>query len=345
MARSRKCARLRGLPAALFLLSFTPCLHAQDIPLVSGGVGFLTSTNGGNTTYIPRIDPLIAAPLGKRLLFEGRASLNEIAFPNPGKGYDTTHFIGVNYMQADFFVDRPITLVGGYFLTPFGTYNERLTPFWINNLQDAPLIFPIGTMNSASGLGGELRGNAFSNGKVSITYAAYMAAGVTNEQIVSSRSAGGQVGVYFPKARLEVGASYGRLLEHDSSNSSGFDVWWEPEKFPLKLRSEYAHGAHSQGYWIEGDYRLSQFGGEESAIGRLQPVIRVQQSFRNSAASDGLPSADTQRLDLGIDYFLPRDFRINTSYSRQFSATGNTNIWETALIYRFVLPTWKGKKQ
>jgi len=36
--------------------------------------------------------------------------------------------------------------------------------------------------------------------------------------------------------------------------------------------------------------------------------------------------------------------RMNTSYARQFSSSGNVNIWETALIYRFLFPTWKGKK-
>jgi hypothetical protein len=38
---------------------------AQDTPLLSGGVGFLTSTNGGNTTYTPIIEPLLAAPIGR----------------------------------------------------------------------------------------------------------------------------------------------------------------------------------------------------------------------------------------------------------------------------------------
>jgi hypothetical protein len=55
------------------------------------------------------------------------------------------------------------TLVGGYFLIPFGTYNERLTPLWISNLQDAPLIYSLGNVGSGSGTGGEIRGSAVSN--------------------------------------------------------------------------------------------------------------------------------------------------------------------------------------
>jgi len=113
---------------------------------------------------------------------------------------------------------------------------------------------------------------------------------------------------------------------------------------PLKFRSEYAHGAHAAGYWIETDYRLSKFGGPESLIGRLEPVFRWQQVFRNSPdPTDGLPSADTKRTDFGLDYHLPHEVRINTSYGRQFSPLGNRNVWETGIVYRFLFPAWKGK--
>jgi hypothetical protein len=40
---------------------------AQDVPLISGGVGFFTNTNGGATSYQPHIEPLIAAPIGLSL--------------------------------------------------------------------------------------------------------------------------------------------------------------------------------------------------------------------------------------------------------------------------------------
>src|SRR6266702_3160152 len=116
-----------------------------------------------------------------------------------------------------------------------------------------------------------LRGNALSKSKVSIDYAAYFSAHSsavgTNDQFISSRSSGGKVDVYLPEARLEIGASYGRSLEGKHTNSYGTHVWWEPATVPLKIRSEYAHAAHSQGYWVEADYRLSRFNGEESLIG------------------------------------------------------------------------------
>jgi hypothetical protein len=335
--------RIAATLLSLAVLSFGPGLTAQEVPLISGGLGFLTNTNAGSTSYQLAAVPVLAAPIGEHLLVEARGNLLESFSPNSQGGYDSSHFLAWSYVQADYIATSHLTIVGGDYLIPFGTYNERLIPIWISNLQDAPLIFPIGT-GTTTGLGGQVRGNAYSNGNVSISYAAYVSAGSTNKQFQTSRSVGGQGYAYFPKARLEVGASYGRLREGNHSNAVGVHVWWEPEKVPLKIRSEYAHGPHSQGYWIEADYRLSQFHGPESLIGRLEPVFRLQQTFRNSPDfTDGLPSANTQRTDFGLDYHLPHEVRINTSYERQFSSTGNFNIWETGIVYRFLFPAWRSK--
>src|ERR1700742_2976416 len=78
---------------------------AQDTPLLSGGVGFFTSTNGGNTTYTPIIEPLLAAPLGQHLLVESRAALVETISPG-SNGYDFSHFIGLTYLQGDYIASR-----------------------------------------------------------------------------------------------------------------------------------------------------------------------------------------------------------------------------------------------
>ena len=335
---------------AVALFAGTLCILPQGLtqntPLISGGVGFFSSTNGGNTTYLPVLSPVLAAPIGPQLLVESRAFLVESFSPKgTGQpGYTTSHFVGLTYLQLDYLATSHVTVVAGEFLTPFGTYNERLSPIWINNFQNAPLITSLGTMGTGSGIGGMLRGSAVSTSKLSIDYAAYFSTNSTNEQLQSERSSGGRVDLYLPEQRLEIGASYGRLLEGKQANYFGAHAWWEPANNSFKLRSEYAHGRHSQGYWIEADYRLSSFGGQDTFVGRMEPVFRWQQVFRNSPdATDGLPSADTQRADFGFDYRLPHEVRIDTSYARQFSSTGNRNIWQTGIVYRFLFPAWKGK--
>lgn len=302
---------------------------AQDVPLISGGGGFITSTKGGNTTYLPVIAPLLAAPVGRHLLVESRATILESYFPRGGgqSGYKHDAFLGLSFLQADVLLSRQVTLVAGEFLTPFGTYNERLTPIWISNFEDAPLIYSLGTMNTGSSVGAMLRGSAYSNDRVNVTYAAYFSASSTNEQFNAQRASGGQASIFLPHPGLEVGASFDRRLQDTRQNFSGVHVWWEPAGTHLRVRSEYARGAHARGYWVETDYRLARFHGEDSLIGRFEPVFRMQQTFRSSPdTQDGLPTSDTQRADFAFDYHLPHEVRINTSYSREFSSAGNRNI-------------------
>ncbi len=335
----------RRVALPLVLLCATGIARAQDTPLISGGVGFQTNTNGGNTTYSPITEPLIAVPIGHKFLVESRAILTESFFPTGGpQGYDHSHFISLTYLQGDYIANRHLTIVGGSFLTPFGTYNERLSPIWITNLQDGPLITSLGAMGTGTGLGGELRGSAISRRKYSVDYVAYFSARSGNEQFNSERSTGGRASLYLPERRLEVGLSYGRLLQGTRENFYGTHVWWEPKDTAFRLRSEFARGHHAQGYWIEADYRTKAFGGLDSWVGRIEPVFRMQQTFRrDTIVSDGLPMVNTQRADFGLDYNLPHNTRILTSYSRQFSSTGNKNIWETGIVYRFLFPAWKGK--
>ena len=319
---------------------------AQETPLISGGAGFITSTTAGNTTYIPVISPLLAAPLGSHILVESRATILDAYFPKGGgqPGYTSSSFLGLSYLQMDYLANRHLTVVAGEFLTPFGTYNERLTPIWISNYESAPLIFPLGTMSTASSVGGMVRGSAFSNDNVSLDYAAYYSAASTNEQFNAQRSSGGRASLYFPKARVELGGSYGRLLEGTHQNFEGLHLWWEPADALVKFRSEYAHGEHSQGYWMESEFHLARASSGNVFRRSLQPVVRWQQAFRSSPdASDGLPSADTNRVDFGLDFLFPHDVRVNSSYSRQLSSTRNSNIWQTGIVYRFLFPTWRGK--
>nr|WP_257030835.1 hypothetical protein [Edaphobacter lichenicola] len=344
--KSRWSARL--LLFGVAVLFATQYGKAQDTPLISGGVGFFTNTTAGSTTYLPIVSPLLAAPIGDHFFIESRAALLEDFTPKADgqSGYDHSHFIGLTYLQGDYIASSHVTVVGGSFLTPFGTYNERLSPIWINNLQDGPLIQTLGVMTTGVGLGGQVRGSAISRRNFSIDYAAYFSARSGNEQFNSKRSSGGRVSLYLPAKRLEVGFSYGRLLQGTQENFYGTHVWWEPKDSAFRLRSEWARGQHAQGYWVEADYRPTYFGGLNSWIGRVEPIFRIQQTFRiDSIASDSLPIVNSQRADFGLDYNLPHNTRILTSYSRQFSSSGNVNIWETGIVYRFLFPAWKGKQK
>lgn len=319
--------------------------RAQDyVPVISGGLGFLSTTSGGTHIDEPVILPVLAAPLGDHILIEARGGFEEFFIQNNGTGPYSHQFFGeLDYAQADIIVNSWLTLVGGRFLTPFDIYGERLSAIWVHNLQDVPIIFAIGTRNSGSSLGGMARGVFTPSKDVEINYTAYYSTSNNSAYWAAGRAAGGRVGVLFPDQRLEIGTSYQRYLQNTHLNSYGAYLSWQPYAAPLDFKAEFAHSPSGYGYWAEAAYRLSRFRGPDSIIGRLQPVFRMQQFVRKQfIPGDTLPGANTQQADFGIDYYLPHEVRFNADYSRQFSSLGNFNIWDIGITYRFMFPLWPG---
>src|SRR5208283_441031 len=146
-------------------------------------------------------EPVLAAPLGQHILVESRAAFLETFSPNSGSkpGYNHSHFVEETYLQGDFLACPRLTIVAGHYLIPFDTYNERLSPPWIGNFQDGPLISPLGLLQGGSGLGGMLRGSAFSSNKYSISYAYFYSTRRNAEEFAAHRGTGGRASLYLPE--------------------------------------------------------------------------------------------------------------------------------------------------
>jgi hypothetical protein len=334
--------------ALLPLWSGIPLRAQSNTPIISGGVQYLSTTAGGATVFQPTIAPVVAVPIGERWLIESRGTFDEVIFRENGTTgpYHALTFSSVDYLQLDYVASSHLTVTVGQFLTPFNIYNERLAPVWIHNLADAPLIAGIGTRTSGSSDGAMLRGVVVSRKNLELNYTAYFSSLVNARQFGAGRTAGGRVGAFIPRTRLEVGVSYQRFLQHEHLNSWGTYLVWEPNAVPLELRAEYAHTRGGQGYWVEGAYRFSQFHGPNHWLGRLQAVARLQQFYLGTPAPDDvLPGADTQKADFGLNYYLPHNLRLNASYGRQFSSQGNTNIWNLQVTYRFLFPLVPGESK
>jgi hypothetical protein len=329
----------------LLVLCAGEAAQAQDyVPVISGAVGFLSTTSGGTHVNEPIIVPVLSAPIGDHILIEARGGFEEFFVQPNGTGPTSRQFFGgLDYAQVDVIVNSWLTLVGGKFITPFGIYNERLLPIWIHNLQNAPIIFTIGTRNSSESLGGMARGVFTPAKDLQVNYTAYYSTTNQSANWGAARTAGGRVGFFLPEQRFEVGVSYQRYLQDTHMNSFGAYLSWQPYSAPLDFKGEFAHSLNGYGYWAEAAYRLSRFRGPDSLVGRLQPVVRVQQFVRKQFTfEDASPGANTQEADLGVDYYLPHEIRFNADYGRQFSSQGNENIWDVGITYRFMLPLWPG---
>jgi hypothetical protein len=335
----------RFLGTLLLAVLGAAAAHAQEnVPILSGGVGVLGASDGGAPSAQPVIAPVLTIPIGSKWLIESRADIRGFIAPEDGTTGPVQGSLSttLEYLQVDYNATSWLTVTAGRFLTPFGIFNERIGAIWINKFESAPLIYPIGTARGY--LDGIMtRGTIVSTPGYSINYIAYASTLSTVSNLESQRSAGSRVGVFFPKARLEIGTSYQKLLQGNRTNSQGVDVSWEPDRVPLDFKAEWAHSPSGQGYWFQTAYRLSQFSGPDSFVGRFEPVFRMQQFLRGQAISgDELPAHGAQEADFGLNYYLPHSVRLHAAYGRQFTPTRNTNLWEFGFTYRFLFPMWPG---
>ncbi len=339
--RSR-CALFLAVFLSPALLFAQPYGADSPVPILTGNAGFFTNVVAGKTEIVSEINPVVLVPLGEHWLIEARGEFEgDFQRKDWGDGpYGGQVGKELDYLQADYIANPYVTVTVGRFLTPFGIYNERLYPIWIRDLQSTPLIFPIGT-GSSNGV--MFRGGFPLNAKVNLNYATYFSVASTNDTLDSDRIAGGRAGLFFPGPRIEVGASWQKLLQEERTNAFGFHFAWQPTPLPLNLRSEYARSDLGSGYWIEAAYRLSQIRGWNKFMRRAEVVGRVQQLFAGTVDEDdaeeyGLPDVNTQEADFGLNYYLHDGLKATASYGRQFSSDGNFNLWNVGIAYRFALP-------
>ena len=333
----------------LILLQFFAPVHGHSqaaeaekpVPILSGTAGFLTSVTAGQTLLDTQFNPVVLVPLGERCLVESRGEFEGEFQRQPSGIFGGPVNKHLDYLQADYIANPYVTITAGRFLTPFGIFNERLYPEWIRALQPDPLILPIAT---ASSDGAMLRGGFPVSTRANLNYAGYVSVTSIGVQgVESERHVGGRLGFFFPGPRLEVGASWQKVLQDDRKNAVGFHLAWQPRPLPLSIHAEFARSNQGSGYWIEGAYRLSQARFWEKAMRRTELVARAQQFFNGNISSDaaqalGLPGANTREADFGVNYFLKDGLKAVASYGRQLSSAGNFNQWTVGIAYRFLVP-------
>jgi hypothetical protein len=324
----------------------TGSTHAGYVPVLSGAAGYVYSVNGGTPTLQPEINPVLLVPIGSHVLGEARGAFVGVFNRRNGNGdYTGQVFSSLDYAQIDWLADTHVMVSGGKYILPYGLVSERLDPIWIDNFQNLPLTFAVGLQTSGFGVGGELRGVAVQTDKYSVQYAAYYSAHSNAYQFNSSHAIGFDTSVYFPVQRVEVGTSYQRYMDDPKHvNNEAVYVSWQLPQIPLDIKSEWDHGYYGQGYWIEAAYMLSQVPVANNFFKNVQVVGRMQQSFPDHGGGHGVPGIQTARPGVALNYYIRDNWRIISSYERNFTATKNTNMWTVGFTYRFVWPLWPGRK-
>jgi hypothetical protein len=351
---TRNFAWLRAV--CVFTVFLIPAvLRAQSIstdrpvPILTGSVGYFTFVTAGQTELDAQVNPVLLLPLGDDWLVESRAEF-EGAFQHPpgGGAYGGLVSKNLDYLQVDYIANPYLTVTLGRFLTPFGIFNERLYPIWIRSLQQDPLILPL-SAESSDGI--MLRGGFPVNAKANLSYAVYVSAISTgHSNLQSDRNVGGRMGFFVSGLRIEVGASWQKLLQDERTDAFGFYSTWLPRGLPLNIHSEYARSNQGSGYWVDGAYRLSDVPFWQNSMRRLEVAARAEQFFHGQISSDqaqalGLPGANTREGEFGLNYYLHDGLKATAGYGRQFSSDGKFNLWTVGIAYRFALPLGSAGQQ
>jgi hypothetical protein len=130
------------------------------------GVGFagFEALHGSKSTFNAGFNPVFLWQPTDRLFFEAQLELGL-------EGNETS--LALEYATLFYTVNDYVTIGAGRFLTPFGTFSERLHQAWINKLPDNPFAFDDGGITPEGTMGVEIRG-AFALGETSkVMYAVY----------------------------------------------------------------------------------------------------------------------------------------------------------------------------
>lgn len=312
-------------------------------PVLSGGVAFVPTWDGGKPILDLIASPVLLVPLGNNFFFESRGEFEGEFQRRNGTSGDFTGAVdkSLDYAELDYVGNRYFTLTLGRFLTPFNIFNERLYPAWIRNTQSDPLIFPLGT---GSDDGAMLRGGMNASRNVAVNYAVYFSTLSKNAALQSERHGGMRAGIFLPRRRLEIGASVQHQLQNFRVTRYGTYLEWQPLRLPFDLRSEGAYSREEgTGFWIEGAYRFRN--APFLSLRRAQLVGRTQIFHAGNVPPPKaeLPNIDTKRTEAGVNYYLNDGWKALVSYGRTFTAAGNSNIWTVGMTYRFVFPLEPGQ--
>lgn len=298
--------------------------------LVTGNanVQYHWAGHGEEHSFLAAFEPLFLFRISDRLLFEAEL---EAELPD-----DAETAVNLEYAHFSYLLNDYITILGGKYLLPFGEFNERLQPSWINKLVSTPLPFrhEVGLI-PFSEIGAQVRGGIpLSNDGVDLEYALYVANGprfaseargaafepTNNIDTNKNKAVGARIG-FRPLpfsanlGRLKIGAStyHGKWDEHSNLwvHTWGIDSAYQAG--PLELRGEYvnmlrelpggASSEHREGWYMQAAYKLSQLA--VPFINRTELVFRYSQQRQPfDHDSEKREFVRGQQYSLGYNYWL-----------------------------------------
>ncbi len=297
-----------------------------------------------DSTFSAMLAPIILWKPTDKLLFESEVHLM--------LGEDETH-VDLGYAHMSYLVNDYLTLGAGKFLLPFGTFNERTHPSWINKLPTAPLVTGL---VGESGVGAQARGG-FPMGSTKLNYSLYY---INGPEFLDSESNAGRLGFgrnldnnngktfgarvgFLPIPELEVGYSFltgrvgdsGGIYRKQDTVMHGIDFAYAREfdalKGRLDLKGEFAWADtddanfvgpfkpftfdnKSNGWYVQAAYRPTKV---NLKLGDTIELRNCEFVFRYDQLRRAGPKAlgvDRDQITLGLDYWIRPNVVMKAAY-------------------------------
>ena len=262
---------------------------------------------GESGRFTAGLSPIILWKLSDRLFFESELEIGLTAAETD---------VHLEYANLSYLINNYVTVKAGKFLTPFGTFADRLHATWINKLPDQPLAVGEEGLAPFAQTGVQLSGG-FPLGPVKLNYALYAVNGprlVTdgepaeigrlafdNFTDTNSRSYGGRIGI-LPIPELEVGYSFQAVNGPVSARLHAVDLSYTREFESLKGTLDM------RGQWVW------------SNAGRFRFVPEAE-----GDGAEPLPISFNNRRDGGYAQIAYRPTKVKSDLIRNFELVGR---WE-----------------
>lgn len=314
--------------------------------LTLGGFATVNYQDRRNTdsTFSAMMAPILLWKPTDKLLFEAELHIM--------LGEDETH-LDLGYAHLSYLLSDYMTVGVGKFLLPFGTFNERSHPSWINKLPTNPLMT---NLVGEAGLGVQVRGG-FPVGRTKLNYVMYYINGPEfldsgasagrldfgrNTDNNNSRAVGGRVG-FLPIPEFEVGFSIlsgqvgdsGDVYSDVDTVMHGVDFAYAKEfdaiRGRLDLRGEFvwvdtddavfagSSGAFSfdnrgNGWYVQAAYRPTKVDLKLGGAIELRNFEFVVRYDELQRPGPAGLGGDRDRVTVGLDYWMKPNWVLKAAY-------------------------------
>jgi len=326
-------------------------------PLITGwgALGF-EDRKGEKSTFNGSFNPILLWKLNDRLFFEAEPEF---------EWEEGETEVSLEYANLSYIVNDYLTLKGGRFLTPFGTFADRLHPGWINKLPDAPLPFGEDGIAPTSSLGVQASGG-FPVGSTKFNYAVYVENGprlnTTDPDeagrlefnnltdINNNKGVGTRIG-FLPIPELELGYSFQYAKVGEDVDASAYlhavDLNYVRDcprlKGTIDVKGQWMWSAVSdvtydtgsgpftfnnnrEGGYLQVAYRPSLF--KNKFLQSLEGIARFD-LIDNPRGAPAETAFDEQRWTFGLNYWLTASTVLKAAYQsgeRRTPGEGHENV-------------------